>query len=200
MKRLVTTLALGLIPFNGGIAQTQADSTSVPFQYVLVGNPAATQPVEFVIDTNTVGNWDTVRVAGEDVDLDGTRAGFISAPMPTEKQPVIYVGLSRTDVYSAGGGEDVLVLDKKNTLEFSAENTARAKLVRALVLYEATREETLQAYDLFPEHPKFAELVALYRQQKGLPADEATLEASGTLQGEIIVGVMNQLRQGGGLE
>lgn len=66
------------------------------------------------------------------------------------------------------------------------------------MLYNATREETLQAYDLFPEHSKFTELVALYSQQKGFPADETALEASGTLQGEIIVGIMNQLRQGGG--
>ena len=200
MKRLVTTLVLGLGVSFGGVAQTQAGSASVPFQNVLVGNPAATQPVKFVIDTNTVGNWDTARVAGEDVDLDGVTAGSTNVPMPTEDQPVVYIGLSRADVYNAGGGEDVLVLGKKDTLEFSAANTARAKLVRALVLYEATREETLKAYDWFPKHPKFAGLVALYRQRKGFPADEATLEASGTLQGEIIVGVMNQLRQGSELE
>ena len=115
-------------------------------------------------------------------------------PIPTENEPLVYVGLEPADVYNAGGGEDVLVLGKKNTLEFSAENTAKARLLRLLVLFNATREETLESYDLFAKHPKFAELVMLYSQLKGLPPDESAAEASGTLQGKIVLGVMNQVR------
>lgn len=189
MKRPhVILIALGLcVSFSlSRAAQPQANPAG-----------ASSQLVKFVIDTSTVANWDTMRVAGENIDLGGATTGSVNAPVPTETHPVVFVGLSKDDIYSAGGGEDVLVFGKKRTLEFSAGNTALARLTRALVLYETTREETLQAYNLFPQHPKFTELVALYSDLKGLPADEATAEASGTLQGEIIVGVMNQLRQPG---
>ncbi len=200
MKRLVTTLALALTSFNSGIAQTQAGSTSVPFQNVLVGDPAATQPVKFIIDTSTVGNYETIFVAGETVHIDGATEGTIDVPSPTEDEPIVYVRLQNADVSKAGGGEDVLVLGKKDTLEFSAENTARARLTGLLPFFMVTLEETLQAYDSFPEHPEFAELVELYDQQKGLPADETAIEEIGTLSGEIVLDVMNELRQGSGLE
>ena len=200
MKELIATLVLGLTSFNGGTAQTQAGSTSVSFQNVLVGNPAATQPVKFIIDTRTVGNWETIFVAGRTIHIGDATEGIISVPMPTEDDPTVRVRLENADVSKAGGGEDILVLGKKDTLEFSAENTARARLTGLLPFFMVTLEETLQAYNSFPEHPEFAELVELYDQQKGLPADETAIEEIGTLSGEIVLDVMNELRQGSGLE
>lgn len=129
----------------------------------------------------------------------GAPTGTVEVPLPTEDQPLVYVRLLRDDVYTSGGGEDVLVLGKKDTLEFSAMNTARSSLAGLLVVFGVTLEQTLRAYDLFPEHPKFADLVTIYASQKGIPTDGATLEKIGALQAEIVIAVVNQVKQGAGL-
>ncbi len=48
-------------------------------------------------------------------------------------------------------------------------------------------------------HPKFADLAALYPEQKGFPTEKAALEAMGTLEAEIVIAVVNQVKQGDGL-
>lgn len=175
----------------GVFAQTQT-YTSPP--EVGVSGPSERVVVPYTIDTSTVGNWDTLSVGSDFVDITGAATGSVEVPLPTEEHPIVYVSLLKDDVTKSGGGEDALVLGRKDTLEFTAKNTAMTGLTQPLVLFMVTREETFLAYDMFPEHPRFAELVALYTKHKGLPHDTASLEEIGTLEGEILLDVMTHIR------
>lgn len=180
----------------GATNQAQTEPTRALFQTVGVSASTEGQTVPYTIDAATVGNWDTLNAGDIFKDISGEPAGTIEAPSPTQDYPIVYVSLLQDDISRAGGGEDVLVLGKKGTLEFSATNTAKSSLAGLLVVFGVTLEQTLRAYDLFPKHPKFADLVAICAGQKGIPNDEATLNKIGALEGKIAIAVVNQVKQG----
>lgn len=190
------TLGLGVSLFNMGIAaQPQTLALNTSSQSVRASVPSERQVVSYTVDTSTVSNWDTLNVGNNFIDISGVPKGSVDAELPTKDNPVVYVSLLVDDVSKSGGGEDVLVLGKKHTLEFSAENTAKAGLISFVPAFNVTLEETLQAYDMFANHPKFNELVAIYETHKGYPADFDVLGEAGTLAGEIVSDIMTQLRQ-----
>jgi hypothetical protein len=129
------------------------------------------------------------------LDVSRVSKGSVDVTLPTKDHPVVSVSLLPDDVSKSGGGEDVLVLGRKGTLEFSAENSAKAGLISFVPAFNVTLEETLQAYDMLEGHPKFDELVAIYETHKGIPADFDVLGEAGTLGGEIVSDIMTQLRQ-----
>ncbi len=196
VKRIVASVVLLGAAGGGAASLVQTETTRVPFQTVGMSSPPEQQMVSYTIDADTVGNWSTLNAGDNFEDISGKPTGTVEAPSPTEDYPIVYVSLLQDDISRAGGGEDVLVLGKKDTLEFSATNTARSSLAGLLVVFGVTLEQTLRAYDLFPEHPKFADLVAIYAEQKGIPTDEATLNKIGALEGEIAIAVVNQVKQG----
>ena len=195
MTRVLTAAVLtlaNLMPVTV-MAQSPIDTANIS-QNVEVSVPAERRVVPYTIDTSTVSNWDTLSIEGDFINISGAATGSVEVPLPTAEHPIIYVRLLKDDISKSGGGEDALVLGRKDTLEFSAENTARADLTRSLVLFGVTREEAFLAYDMFPGHPKFADLTALFTEQKGSPRDEAALEEIGTLEGEILIDVITHIR------
>ena len=53
--------------------------------------------------------------------------------------------------------------------------------------------QKLRVYDLIPEEPAFKELVQLYAQAKGIPADEEVNGRLTDLQAAILVAILEKL-------
>ena len=105
-------LALANTISVGVYAQTQPDAASA-FSKIDVSSPLERVMVPYTIDTGTVGNWDTLSVGGDFVDITGAATGSVEVPLPTEEHPIVYVSLLQDDVTKSGGGEDALVFRQK---------------------------------------------------------------------------------------
>ncbi len=115
IKRVVASVVLLGASGGGAASQAQTELTRVSLQTVGVSSPPEQRMVPYTIDTNTIGNWSTLNVGEDFTDITGAPTGTVEVPLPTEDQPFVYVSLLEDDVYTSGGGEDVLVFGKKDT-------------------------------------------------------------------------------------
>lgn len=116
VKRVVASVVLLSAPSGGAASQASSSiQSNTSLQTVGVSSPPEQRMVPYSIDTNTIGNWSTLNVGEDFTDITGAPTGTVEVPLPTEDQPFVYVSLLEDDVYTSGGGEDVLVFGKKDT-------------------------------------------------------------------------------------
>lgn len=112
--------------------------------------------IPFVIDDHeAVGG---VRVASS-LERVPIAAARVSELLPGDGMTVVFL-LDDVDEYVA---LDVVSTGVKETLLFNAENTAKANVVFAMSMIGVPPALQLAAYARLTEHPRFAELVELYR-------------------------------------
>lgn len=191
---LITNLvfALNLVPSNIGLSTSAPTNFSyATYQNVRVGDYANIQAVSFEIDSSTVQGWGSIStVQGTYTAVQGQTSGTVDITLPTQDNPFVFVDLLASDKEVGLAAYDVLVYSVKNTLSFSATNTARAFMVDLLELYRLTSIQKIAAYENLAEHPDFPKLVEIYASGKGVPTSDEVLSNITSLQVEIINSVL----------
>ena len=146
------------------------------------------QKVPFTIDDSEIEGATIISTGlfGEEIPLNGAVSGsFILSNGLSADNPIVTVDLSGPEKGLVA--EDVLVWGQKETLVFSAGNTARAEVILGLLGFGATNNQLAEAYDKIGNHPKFDQLRQLMLEEKGFPDDDALLNRIADLTVEIAV-------------
>jgi hypothetical protein len=191
-------LALNILGNFGFATDTQQGIVPTIRQNVeLVNQPKAETQVLFEVDTSTIEGWSGITVGGLfglHTPVEGQASGTVAAILPTPEEPFMFADLLAADREgSKGYATDVLIYGVKDTLYFSAANTALTSLLRKLKFFNLSMEERMLAYERFEEHPKFDELTRIYTDSRGMPVQEQALERSGDLQSQIVIEVVTKL-------
>ncbi len=91
--------------------------------------------------------------------------------------------------------QDLLIPGIKATVHFSAKASALTYVVDAAQTYGATADEQVAIYKRATNHPRFAELEAIYRHAKGWPSDEVPAERAGEIAVTIAFDLLEELKE-----
>jgi hypothetical protein len=196
---LITSILLALnAPFETGLASQSGLTTSAAqFTFAnLAGSEGnQTTKVPFTIDQDEVVGASTIwaDLFGNDTALQGNVIGEYLLPEPlSAEHPIDFVSISK----SSGGmiGRDVVIWQEKESLNFSAENTAIAVALTGLIEFGVSEHQIVQAYPLVRNHPKIPELRRLILAEQGYPDEESLLDQIADIRVTIALDVIESVR------
>ena len=155
--------------------------------------PSSLEQIPYTIDTDEVEGATTMwaDLLGSRTELQGKSAGTYALPHPlSADNPVVIVSISKPKVGMVG--RDVLIWCRKEKLDFSASNNARAAVISGLIDFRIPKGQLMKAYGKISNHPRFAELRQMMLKERGYPNSDAFLDSTAEVTFEIANDVLKE--------
>ncbi len=176
--------------FHFGIAtnaETFNPTKSVKAQVTKMGRSSPQNGISFTINTGEVVLAEYISAGlleRTEQKLNGATAGIFLLPVEiSSSNPTMSVRL-----ISDNGNilaEDIIIFSVKENLVFDAASSVRVSILRTAILLGMQTEQLAGLYSRIDDHPRFHDLVALYKAEKRIPVNKAREDEAANLAVDI---------------